>query len=247
MANHAFGSDSPCGPRISVTGWFREVSSCAFLSFSTMPRAMYAKFQCATWLHTSIRCIFWRISYRQSSRPHPKRNMKIPSFLQALYSPDLRLSAFTSHALSRIEDHVVSTRMVFFPEYTDHGIRHIELTLQTALDFATAPARELLTPIRRSSVIWKTCPMKRQPPAGKPILVEAWKEVCLETYRLCRSTPKIRQSSVFIISQRQRNRSLAEAFWPTGGCNCSELLLFRMVSPKERYSERWSERSCLTC
>ncbi|WP_461317832.1 HD domain-containing protein [Bradyrhizobium embrapense] len=37
--------------------------------------------------------------------------------------------------------------MVFFPEYTDHGISHIELTLQTALDLANAPSRGLLTPV----------------------------------------------------------------------------------------------------
>jgi len=35
--------------------------------------------------------------------------------------------------------------MVFFPEYTDHSVTHLELTLQTALDLATAPARGLLT------------------------------------------------------------------------------------------------------
>jgi molecular chaperone HtpG len=33
----------------------------------------------------------------------------------------------------------------FFPEYTDHSVTHIELTLQTAFDLATGPARGLLT------------------------------------------------------------------------------------------------------
>jgi molecular chaperone HtpG len=93
--------------------------------------------------------------------------MKIPSFLQALYGPDLRLSAFTSHALSRIEDHIISTRMVFFPEYTDHGIRHIELTLQTALDFATAPARELLTPIDATALAVAVTPRRSLSPIGE--------------------------------------------------------------------------------
>jgi hypothetical protein len=35
--------------------------------------------------------------------------------------------------------------MEFFPEYTDHGIAHLELTLQTALDLANGPSRGLLT------------------------------------------------------------------------------------------------------
>lgn len=73
--------------------------------------------------------------------------MKIPRFLHALYGSELKLSAFTADALNRIENHIAATRMVFFPEYTDHGINHVELTLQTALDLATKPARDLLTPI----------------------------------------------------------------------------------------------------
>jgi hypothetical protein len=35
--------------------------------------------------------------------------------------------------------------MVFFPEYTDHGISHLEAVLQTTLDLATGDAQDLVT------------------------------------------------------------------------------------------------------
>src|SRR5260370_12512784 len=79
--------------------------------------------------------------------------MKIPAFLAASYSSDLRLTATVSHALNRIEDHISATRMVFFPEYTDHSVSHIELTAQTALDLATLPARGLMTPVDAAALM----------------------------------------------------------------------------------------------
>ncbi len=71
--------------------------------------------------------------------------MRIPSFLEAKYRGDHRLNALATSAWGKIEAHIASSRMVFFPEYTDHGVQHTELTLQTALDSATARARELIT------------------------------------------------------------------------------------------------------
>jgi molecular chaperone HtpG len=71
--------------------------------------------------------------------------MKVPPFLESAYQTDHKLASFVASALSKIDGHIVSNRMVFFPEYTDHGIRHLELTLQTAFDLATKPARGLLT------------------------------------------------------------------------------------------------------
>ena|SRR5215211_7827141 len=71
--------------------------------------------------------------------------MKVPRLLEEAYGADHGLSSFVSFALARIDDHISSNRMVFFPEYTDHGITHLELTLQTAIDLATDAARCLLT------------------------------------------------------------------------------------------------------
>ena len=72
--------------------------------------------------------------------------MQVPRLLEAKYQADHKLSSWVSTALARIDDHVRSNRMVFFPEYTDHGISHLELVLQTAFDLATNDARDLLTP-----------------------------------------------------------------------------------------------------
>jgi hypothetical protein len=71
--------------------------------------------------------------------------MHVPAFLEAAYQADHQLSSWVSSALARVDAHVRSNRMVFFPEYTDHGISHLELTLQTALDLATETAQGLLT------------------------------------------------------------------------------------------------------
>jgi molecular chaperone HtpG len=71
--------------------------------------------------------------------------VKIPPFLESAYQSDHKIASFVSTALSKIVGHIASNQMVFFPEYTDHSVTHLELTLQTALDVATAPARGLLT------------------------------------------------------------------------------------------------------
>ena len=71
--------------------------------------------------------------------------MKIPPFLESAYQADHKLASFVSSALAKIGGHIAANRMVFFPEYTDHSITHLELTLQTALDLASGPARGLLT------------------------------------------------------------------------------------------------------
>jgi len=71
--------------------------------------------------------------------------MKIPAFLNATYSGDLKLNAFVSHSLATIEAHVEANKPVFFPEYTDHSVKHIELVLQTAIDLASPAARGQIT------------------------------------------------------------------------------------------------------
>lgn len=71
--------------------------------------------------------------------------MKIPPLLESSYQSDHSLASFVSGALSKIQGHISSNRLEFFPEYTDHSVTHIELTLQTAFDLATGPARGLLT------------------------------------------------------------------------------------------------------
>lgn len=71
--------------------------------------------------------------------------MRLPTLLQNLLQADQTFSAFTLASTSRIETHINSNRMEFFPEYTDHSSKHIEETLQTACDLATETAASLLT------------------------------------------------------------------------------------------------------
>jgi molecular chaperone HtpG len=73
--------------------------------------------------------------------------MKIPPHLANGYRTDHALDSFVSTSLDRIEGHISANSLVFFPEYTDHGIEHIEATLQTAFDFATDDAKKLITPV----------------------------------------------------------------------------------------------------
>jgi molecular chaperone HtpG len=79
--------------------------------------------------------------------------MKIPPFLESAYQSDHKLVSFVSSAVGKIDSHVMSNRMVFFPEYTDHGIKHFELTLQTTLDLANGPSRGLLTSIDAAALV----------------------------------------------------------------------------------------------
>ncbi|WP_198172819.1 ATP-binding protein [Bradyrhizobium sp. AT1] len=76
---------------------------------------------------------------------HPLSLMKIPQFITGRIQAEHKLSSFVSSAIDRINSHISANRMVFFPEYTDHGITHLELVLQTALDLATEEAQALLT------------------------------------------------------------------------------------------------------
>ncbi|WP_439408463.1 ATP-binding protein [Bradyrhizobium sp. DASA03076] len=79
--------------------------------------------------------------------------MRIPGFLNATYSNDLKLTAFVAQALGQIEAHINGNRPVFFPEYTDHSIKHVELTLQTAIDLASPAARGLLTSVDAAALM----------------------------------------------------------------------------------------------
>src|SRR5580692_2270 len=79
--------------------------------------------------------------------------MKIPPFLDAAYRSDHKLTSFVATAVGKITGHISSNRMVFFPEYTDHSVTHLELTLQTALDLAAIPSRDLLTAIDAASLV----------------------------------------------------------------------------------------------
>ncbi|RWP40050.1 MAG: hypothetical protein EOR04_20270 [Mesorhizobium sp.] len=72
--------------------------------------------------------------------------MKIPTLLASLYQNDHSLSAFVTTAVGTISSHISSSRMEFFPEYTDHNVTHLEGVLSTTTSLMTEEAKALLTP-----------------------------------------------------------------------------------------------------
>jgi molecular chaperone HtpG len=73
--------------------------------------------------------------------------MKVPSFLEAAYRADHKLSSFVATSLAGITNHVTANRMLFFPRIHRPRNRSFELVLQTAFDLSTDTARDLLTPV----------------------------------------------------------------------------------------------------
>jgi hypothetical protein len=71
--------------------------------------------------------------------------MKFPAFLTEKFSDDHKLNAFVSHAAAKVSGHISANDLIFFPEYTDHGIPHLEATLQTAIDLANSSSKKILT------------------------------------------------------------------------------------------------------
>jgi len=72
--------------------------------------------------------------------------MQIPSQLNELLERDHGLAGGVKATLAHFEPWLRRNSMPFFPEYTDHGIEHIEGVLRTAFSLIRDEARELLTP-----------------------------------------------------------------------------------------------------
>ncbi len=71
--------------------------------------------------------------------------MKIPESLKRRYQDNPTLNGLVGAALGRIETHISANGMVFFPEYTDHSVRHVEDVLETAVGLITDDCSDLLT------------------------------------------------------------------------------------------------------
>lgn len=83
--------------------------------------------------------------------------MKIPATLEAAYRDNHNLNSFVSQTVAAVEAHLRSNSMVFFPEYTDHGLSHLELTLQTAIDLATTETRKLISAHDAAALVVAVC------------------------------------------------------------------------------------------
>lgn len=73
--------------------------------------------------------------------------MKISEVILERIRDDHALDAYVKGSVARISEHISSNKMVFFPEYTDHDVTHVEAVLETAVDLATDKSLELMTSI----------------------------------------------------------------------------------------------------
>jgi molecular chaperone HtpG len=71
--------------------------------------------------------------------------MQIPDVLAELINRDHSISGFLNSALSQFEPWVGNSQIPFFPEYTDHTLKHIQEVMLTAVDLATEASRPLMS------------------------------------------------------------------------------------------------------
>ena len=72
--------------------------------------------------------------------------MKIPSRLKAILEQDGQLAANVMHVVNPFDDILKHNDLYFFKEYTDHGIKHIEDTLQYVENLIAEDTFSVLTP-----------------------------------------------------------------------------------------------------
>lgn len=72
--------------------------------------------------------------------------MNIPPRLSALLHQDDRLAGVVHHAIGVVRPWFEDNKLVFFPEYTDHGPKHIEEVFETAESLITESAWKILNP-----------------------------------------------------------------------------------------------------
>lgn len=72
--------------------------------------------------------------------------MKLPKEIKEKIALDQETNAWVQNAISRFSPWIKENRMVFFEEYTDHSIGHVEDVLQAAVDIMSAESLSLMTP-----------------------------------------------------------------------------------------------------
>ena len=71
--------------------------------------------------------------------------MRIPKYLQKKLDEDNSLSGCVRSSIAEFEPWIKLNSLPFFPEYTDHGLAHIEGVLETANGLMSESSRELFT------------------------------------------------------------------------------------------------------
>jgi hypothetical protein len=72
--------------------------------------------------------------------------IKIPEAIDSKLRPDSSLFGEVVSTLDGLEQWIADSKVVFFPEYTDHGVGHVNAVLETASALVTDGSWHLLTP-----------------------------------------------------------------------------------------------------
>jgi len=73
-------------------------------------------------------------------------SLEIPRRLRKLLNQDPSLERAVSDTLTEFEPWIEGSGLPFFPEYTDHGPRHLVQVMRTAEALINGPAWKVLTP-----------------------------------------------------------------------------------------------------
>lgn len=96
----------------------------------------------------------------------------LPVKFNLIIEKNQRLSGAVKILLSKFSEWLYENRLIFFPEYTDHGIAHVQSVLNTSEKLITSEAFKLLTPediyVLTSSILLHDCAMH----IDKPGLIE---------------------------------------------------------------------------
>lgn len=87
----------------------------------------------------------------------------LPEKLENIVKKNQRINGAITTALANFSDWLSMNQLVFFPEYTDHGINHIQDVLDTAANIIKEESLELLTPediyVLTSAILLHDCAM----------------------------------------------------------------------------------------
>ena len=87
----------------------------------------------------------------------------LPEKFENIVKDNQKIHGATKLALSDFSDWLSMNQLIFFPEYTDHGINHIQDVLNTAEDLLTEDSFKILTPediyVLTSSILLHDCAM----------------------------------------------------------------------------------------
>lgn len=106
--------------------------------------------------------------------------MQIPARLLSVLTHDQALDGAIKLSISRFEPWIKSSNLPFFPEYTDHGISHLEQVLATASSLIRDEAWKDVTPedaaVLILSVLLHDCAMHLSESAFVALLSDPWRD-----------------------------------------------------------------------